>query len=546
MSETAFCPICSYFKKSFKTCVKGKHPIFVYRSNNPLPLEIWKKRFTKIPEEPLELYDYNTSDIGTCLCPIHLKEAQGFCIDCNRCFCFESKFHFSHHYILFSDFDINNDISYNPEDEQTLKELASIKHMVSSLIDNKEQIQEMNKCVKYDSIKAVCSQIPRLSNVSLINQFIDVINEVSSYNEINDFNNDFRAITREKSNVIQQWKEYSISPKLKELINDYKQMLHVSDNIGTKYKYVNGLSKKGHFHHCTNNKLFVKLDDNKYLWNYSNENSLTFNKNVSEQIESKLVIPSWTYRRLIEVSEDNNLIIKEFNPVRVRMQKSLSVPYKILSHKLLNRKINYNLCSKKFYFLTRTTVTINENDLQHCYASNENILSKISDLQTSSKTDEMISYSDVISHPALFISKFSSETSSPRELYRNELVCVDLETAEEEVISCPVEFVRLLTLYRTDIEVMGVTNYGDIYYLLNDKWYKLGFEFKYDEKLRTYIGSNYTKNPDRGALCSKMFIHRFNGETIKIKANFVHCDESYKNTLILFNNCSFKPLNIMI
>lgn len=84
------------------------------------------------------------------------------------------------------------------------------------------------------------------------------------------------------------------------------------------------------------------------------------------------------------------------------------------------------------------------------------------------------------------------------------------------VIDYPYHFVRLISTYNTDIEFMGRTEDGTIYYKRGEKWDRLKFSAKYDNEIEMFVGSSFTDEPEYGLLVSKRYIHRFGQPDIKI------------------------------
>ena len=157
--ETRYCYNCQKFQsqKAYLSCIKRHHKVIEYDDRykytdiianedvddvDQANYEIWKRRFIEPDDEEIEVYDYSKG-IKDNLCPEHGKKAFGFCIDCDRLICFEEKSHFSHHYILFRDYDINNDIIDNEEDDD-FENNKSIVSTCNNIIATKDNLRKIS------------------------------------------------------------------------------------------------------------------------------------------------------------------------------------------------------------------------------------------------------------------------------------------------------------------------------------------------------------------------------------------------------------------
>ena len=205
--------------------------------------ELLRRKYIDVEETKVRTYDYLT--YPTCNCPIHNKQAKGYCFTCKRCICLTDGYHFDHESLLFQDFEITNDIEVN------YRAFESYTYMLNEMINslnNKDAIFECNLKMKSAIIKELATAVVRGSD-SIQPFIIETLNVINKFDG-NDLHHDFERLEENIEEIKNEIINLSFSDDLQKLIKD------VNDEKRLPQKYRQPLTMR---YNCLNDYTLVTV-----------------------------------------------------------------------------------------------------------------------------------------------------------------------------------------------------------------------------------------------------------------------------------------------
>lgn len=547
-----YCVDCKTYKRSFKQCFDKRHCLvsndaeyddetrnlikdvlinrnkFVdlqtkYKFNDNLDTMIFILRYIEpgfVPTRNIEPENGYYTEF-TNLCPIHHEEPHGFCLTCNRNFCFHENLHFDHKYILYADTNISREYDFSSDTLSKVNEYIALVESLKVINNNKD----FNINTHNEIINMLASSLVRADSFTLKNGIVEALNV---------FNVDTNKLIEKDVDEVKA----GIEPLVKYAVDMNTPLDILTYKMLFKEIPLNTRLLLNEYHRL---KICISCNYNILYYNFYKGNMYLRVFNKDTKVQSYLYYNLYNHGfgfKKISIDKDKKFILSRH--IRTTTNE------KIGSYKI---SVIYSKGSE-VSFTTKNILEVMFNKSLH-----------ISDFTTTHKlsTSHVNTYIDKANY-FYFISDDGLIRVDMFELYINEKTCVyineekhNIDNTVEDVIPTPTKPKRLLTLYNTKIDLMYVDENNDIYYFIDEyddfdthtlTWNKLDvITFaKYDTKLRFYVGSWLDETPEAGMLSSKYALYTYNSGTIKLKNNFITVPCKFAIAYSLNSNVQIKPL----
>lgn len=536
-----FCMKCSAFKRSFKMCFDRGHQLVANELN--YSEKIWTRVHDIVESNTLLTAINQKYKIGrdlnklvfvmrfpekdtiktpivrnklaiTSKCPIHKKKALGYCLTCKRNFCFKEYLHFDHQYILYDETAISHEIDKNNVEFSKLEEYQ----IYTAKFEEFKMSVPFNKTLHSNIIKQISSFIPSAKSESLTEGLIDclVLFKSSFDKEVEKETEKFKQDLAPYSRWI---KRVVIPPDIRLFSNLSKDIYPEGIRIVLDYykrlfigiSYVNNIIN---YAYLSPSNMYLSVHDKKInqhlFYSYDIRQGFRVISNTSDANEEYccfICCDRWS-RGLMsyKLGEPVKICHKPFEHEKLAESTHLETIHKLTTMSI-NTNIENGYC---FYFISDGKLIRRNlvNDKYETEMQNNVVIVTYDDEddETSDEDDEHV--------------KQKAQLTNEFELYS------------------PVEFVKLLTIYNSNIEIIGVDGNNDMYYAMKTightddasyvkyKWHKFeNFGFShYDKELRYYVGSWIEENKDiaeSGLFASNNGLYVYNNNIIKLKSDSI-------------------------
>lgn len=196
-------------------------------------------------------------------CPIHHKEAIGFCFDSDRCFCIDCKISGqlcydgiwktedkpSKSFIYFEDFNLSNERTdpFTEEEVTKFQEYAMEVEYINDVLANKEEYRKRTRNAVAELAIVIGNAIARTSTVLMRESLLEIMALIVScdHNEIRD---DFMRVEVDLRKIGEKLRKFYLTEPVRNLVNRHYKVLvdrHLHHRTSKDYRYtINGVKIK--------------------------------------------------------------------------------------------------------------------------------------------------------------------------------------------------------------------------------------------------------------------------------------------------------------